>query len=273
MPLSHFPGGLKPPRHSSGGFTLTCPEPRRNRFTVFTLSCEGNGFISPVDALRHGRSPKPFRICTCKKCACNSLGICTCKNKGLKVPWNQHLQKMPGGTPLLCLLYLLCFPCFLCFLCLHGPRRTRAQTRSRVRACSTTFSLSAGSWPVGSPKNPAVIPSEELCNRQEVEPLRGARGPGTSALCNLTWPGGGNSIRPRGKTRAHYSLIRSGVLGHYFRVSEHMGCGFPGPSVAPPACSPVRRNRAEESRAFAGLVSAGFRDSGTRGLCWANPRL
>ncbi len=127
MPSSHFPGGLKPPQHSSGGFTLTSPEPRRNGFTV-------NGFISPVDALRHSDARKPFRICSCKKWSRNPLGICTCKTKGVKVSWNEQLQKTPGGPPAPCLLYFLCFPCFLCFLCLHGPRRSqrlpvRGQTR------------------------------------------------------------------------------------------------------------------------------------------------
>ena len=87
MPFSHFRGGLKPPLRSTGGFTL-------NGFIV-------NGFTPPVDALRHGRSRKPFTICSCEKCARNSPGMCSCKNKRLKLPWNQHLQKPPGGYPLL----------------------------------------------------------------------------------------------------------------------------------------------------------------------------
>ena len=93
MPFSHFRGGLKPPLPCGGGFTL-------NGFTV-------NRFFPPVDGLRHGCYRKPFTICSCGKCARNSPAICTCKNKGLKPSWNEHLpllasdstpSRVPSGT-------------------------------------------------------------------------------------------------------------------------------------------------------------------------------
>ena len=98
MPLSHFCGGLKsptrqsrsgdgaPPLPCTGGFTL-------NRFTV-------NGFTPPVDARRHGRSRKPFGICSCKKCVRNSPGICSYKTKDLNFPGiNSYKNTGWGGTP------------------------------------------------------------------------------------------------------------------------------------------------------------------------------
>ena len=101
MPFSHFPGtgrgGFTPPVDSirRGGFTL-------NRFTGngFTLNkVHREEFIVPVDALRHGRSLKPFRMRRYEKWTRKSLGIRTYKNKGLKLPWNEYLQKNPGGPP------------------------------------------------------------------------------------------------------------------------------------------------------------------------------
>ena len=88
MPFSHFRGGLKPPLPCTGGFTL-------------------NGFTPPVDALRHVRSRKPFRMCSCEKCVRNSPAICTCKTIGLKLPWNQHLEKNRGGAPPASAIFLL----------------------------------------------------------------------------------------------------------------------------------------------------------------------
>ena len=49
--------------------------------------------------LAPGSTPKPFAMRSCEKRACKSSGMCSCKIKGLKLPWNQHLQKMPGGPP------------------------------------------------------------------------------------------------------------------------------------------------------------------------------
>ena len=83
MLLSHFSGGLKPPLPCTGGFTL-------NGFTV-------NGFTPPVDALRHGRSLKPFTICSCEKCAPKSLGICTCKSLDLKSFGMNSYKNYRGG--------------------------------------------------------------------------------------------------------------------------------------------------------------------------------
>ena len=116
-PFSHFRGGLKsptrqsrsgdgaPPLPCAGGFTLNGFTLNRftlngfilNRFTVNGFIV--NGFIPPVDALRHGFSRKPFRMRRYEKCACKCPGIRSYKNKGLKLLWNQHLQKKPGDSP------------------------------------------------------------------------------------------------------------------------------------------------------------------------------
>ena len=79
MPFTHFRGGLKPPL-------------RRGGFTV-------NGFIPPVDALRHVRSRKPFRICSSEKRARNSPLICTHKSLDLNCPGINSYKKHRGGTP------------------------------------------------------------------------------------------------------------------------------------------------------------------------------
>ena len=81
MPFSHFRGGLKPPLACDRGFTV-------------------NGFITPVDGLRHGRSHKPFGICSCKKCLGNCPGICTYKSLDLKSIGINTYKKHGGGTPL-----------------------------------------------------------------------------------------------------------------------------------------------------------------------------
>ena len=87
MPFSHFRGRLEPPLHRSGGLTL-------NGFTV-------KGFIVPVDVLRHGRSRKPFTICSCEKRARNSPAICTYKSKDLNSPGINTYKKHGGGGGLL----------------------------------------------------------------------------------------------------------------------------------------------------------------------------
>ena len=87
MPFSHFrgtrSGGFTPPVAStgSGGFIPPVASTRRGQFTLnrFTVS----GFSLPVDAIRHGCSHKPFRICTYEKCARNSPAICTYKSLDL----------------------------------------------------------------------------------------------------------------------------------------------------------------------------------------------
>ena len=84
MPFSHFRGGLKLPLPGTGGFTL-------NGFT-------GNRFIPPVDALWHGRSRKPFGICSCEKCARNSPAICTYKSLDLNSLGINSYQRW-GGVP------------------------------------------------------------------------------------------------------------------------------------------------------------------------------
>ena len=119
MPFSHLPGGLKSPRHCTGGFTLneftvsgfTVNGFTLNGFTVNPSRLRVNGFTPLVDGLRRGRSRKSFRMRRYEKCACKCLGIRTYKNKGLKLPWNEQLQKNPVGTPSL----PLCLPC-LCLL-------------------------------------------------------------------------------------------------------------------------------------------------------------
>ena len=66
------------------------------------------GSIPPVDALRHGRSRKPFRICSCEKCARNSLAICTYKSLDLNFPGINSYKKMAGGGTLLLASLLPC---------------------------------------------------------------------------------------------------------------------------------------------------------------------
>ena len=80
MPFGHFRGGLKRPLRCDGGFTV-------------------NGFISPVDGLPHGRSHKPFGICSCEKCACNCLAICSYKSLDLKSIRINTYKKQWGGVP------------------------------------------------------------------------------------------------------------------------------------------------------------------------------
>ena len=99
MPFSHSCGGLKPPLHPSGRLTL-------NRFTM-------NGFIPPVDALRHGRSRKPSTICSYEKRARNSPGICSYKTEDLNFPGINSYKKT-GGGPLLA--SLLAMPLSACLL-------------------------------------------------------------------------------------------------------------------------------------------------------------
>ena len=88
-------GGLIPPVASTGGggFTVNPSRLRVNGFAV-------NGFIPPGDALRHGRSRKRFRICSCEKCVRNSPGICSCKTKDLNFPGISSYRKAGwGGLP------------------------------------------------------------------------------------------------------------------------------------------------------------------------------
>ena len=54
------------------------------------------GTDSYTVALSHLHARKPFRIRTCEKRRCKSSGIRTYKIIGLKIPWNQHLQKKVG---------------------------------------------------------------------------------------------------------------------------------------------------------------------------------
>ena len=84
MPFSHFPGAGR------GGFIPPVDPTRTDGFTV-------NGFIVPVDARRHGRSRKPFGICSCKKRARNSPGMCSYKTKHLNFPEINTYKKMAVG--------------------------------------------------------------------------------------------------------------------------------------------------------------------------------
>src|SRR5207245_3823396 len=47
--------------------------------------------------LAHDHADKPFAMCTCDKGSCKSSEMRSCKIKGVKLPWNQHLRKLPGG--------------------------------------------------------------------------------------------------------------------------------------------------------------------------------
>ena len=126
MPFSHFrgigSGGFTPPLAAgtagfippvaftgTGGFTRTLASTGRGGFTPPRFwRCSGafippcfwrcrGGFTPPVDAVWHGRSRKPFGICSCKKRACNSPGICTYKSLDLNSPGINSYKKMAGG--------------------------------------------------------------------------------------------------------------------------------------------------------------------------------
>ena len=101
MPSSHLPGGLKSPTRQSRSSDGAPPR-----------HCTG-GFTPPVDALRHGRSRKPFTICSYEKCARKSLAMCTYKLLDLKVFGISSYRK-PGGVP------PPCFPACDVFVCLFA---------------------------------------------------------------------------------------------------------------------------------------------------------
>ena len=105
MRFSHFRGGLKPPLACNGGFTV-------------------NGFIPPVDALRHGRPHKPFGICSCEKSAGNWPGICTYKSLDLKSIGINTYKKHWGGVPPL----PPCLRCLCLFVCSLTRRFTMSET-------------------------------------------------------------------------------------------------------------------------------------------------
>ena len=83
MSSSHFPGTRR------GGFI---PQWRPK-----AASTSRGAFTPPGDALRHGRSRKPFIICSCEKCARNSSAICTYKSLDLKFPRISSYKKIGGG--------------------------------------------------------------------------------------------------------------------------------------------------------------------------------
>src|SRR5437879_13036818 len=49
------------------------------------------------DALSHAHAYNSFRIRTYEKCFRKSFGMRSCRIIGLKVPWNEHVQKKVGG--------------------------------------------------------------------------------------------------------------------------------------------------------------------------------
>jgi len=64
----------------------------------------GNSAFSHADNFGNANSrkmsaemDKSFTMRTYEKRACKSLTIRTYKITGLKLPWNEHLQKTPGG--------------------------------------------------------------------------------------------------------------------------------------------------------------------------------
>ena len=89
MPFSHFRGAGR------GGFTPPVGSTGRD------------GFTPPVDALPHGRSRKPFRICSYEKCARNSSGICSYKTKDLNFFGISSYKKHRGYPPPASLLQCL----------------------------------------------------------------------------------------------------------------------------------------------------------------------
>src|SRR5207245_370711 len=59
--------------------------------------CFAEASDSHRDALSHAHAYKSFGIRTYEKCFRKSFGMRSCKIIGLKVPWNEHLQKNWGG--------------------------------------------------------------------------------------------------------------------------------------------------------------------------------
>ena len=80
MPFGHCRGGLKPPLPCDGGFTV-------------------NGFIPPLDGLPHGRSHKPFGICSCKIFSVTPLESVLTKSLDLKSIGINTYKKHCGGVP------------------------------------------------------------------------------------------------------------------------------------------------------------------------------
>ncbi len=76
---------------------------RRRKATPMTIDTV---LQQPVlgPGLVYVRSRKPFGTHSYEKCAGNSFGIHSYKIIGLKLPWNQLLQKKRGGGPRPCLL-------------------------------------------------------------------------------------------------------------------------------------------------------------------------
>ena len=100
MPFSHFRGGLKSPTHQSRSGDGAPPLPCGGGFTMSGFTLNGfsvNRFFPPVDGLLHGRSRKPFRICSCEKCARNSSAFCTYKSLDLKSPGINTYKNRGGG--------------------------------------------------------------------------------------------------------------------------------------------------------------------------------
>ncbi len=107
MPFSHLRGALKPP-HCSGGFT---PPVRFSSAGAIRASrmglrdelrrSPGTGLPASRTDLRPqtSRASKSFTIHCYEKRSRKSFGISSYAIVGLKVPWNEYLQKKGGWGP------------------------------------------------------------------------------------------------------------------------------------------------------------------------------
>ncbi len=84
MPFSPFRGGLKPPLHCSGGFTL-------HGFAV-------NGFIPPVDGPRMSVPASPLQCTLTRNARASALESALAKLLNLKSPgMNTYKKRGEGG--------------------------------------------------------------------------------------------------------------------------------------------------------------------------------
>ena len=103
------------------------------------------GTDSYTVAPSHLHARKPFRIRTCEKRRCKSSGIRTYRIIGLKIPWNQHLQKRVGvGVSRLPPFSLFTY----CPASLKAARKRRALTHLAAEAILEAGELSGSACEV-----------------------------------------------------------------------------------------------------------------------------
>ncbi len=109
MPFTDFHGGLKPLLHSSRGLRAFCvpQDPHGAPFLrprgLCVPALPGNP--PPVTCHQPPVAFKSFRMHSYEKCDRNSFGIHSYEFKGLKLPWNDTLTKIPGWGAPLCLAH------------------------------------------------------------------------------------------------------------------------------------------------------------------------